>query len=136
MEPVVVLGLVVALLVVVGVVLALRRQASDPPPARAALDTAPFLDPPPARAGRRADAVDEDTRTDQLLDELAEIGRTRGFLHAAGKDTRTREIGAELNRMNGKQKMLDAHAVVAAELGRLHARELEAAWDGVGDWRG
>ena len=81
-------------------------------------------------------AVDEDTRTDQLLDELAVIARTRGFLSMKGRDSRTREIGAELHRMNGMQKMRDVHRAVAAELGGVRARELEVAWDGIGDWQG
>lgn len=80
--------------------------------------------------------VDEDTTTSQLLDELAAIARSRGFFGPTGeKDPRVREIGAELDQMNGKQKMLDVHAVVTAELGRVHARELELAWNGIGEWR-
>lgn len=38
--------------------------------------------------------------------------------------------------MNGMQKMLDVHSVVAAERGRMRARELEAAWHGIGPWLG
>jgi hypothetical protein len=86
--------------------------------------------------GSLGEAVDEDTRTNQLLDELGAIASSQGFLTTKGKDPRTRAIGAELDRMNGMQKMLDVHKVVAAEHGRIHARSLEAAWDGIGSWRG
>ncbi|WP_407562442.1 hypothetical protein [Streptomyces sp. 184] len=86
---------------------------------------------------RRREARGEDDRTLELVAELRAIGRGRGFLSVhGGKDGRTREIGAELHEKGGKQKMLHAHAAVRAELGPVHARELEAAWDGVGDWWG
>ncbi|MFF7211909.1 hypothetical protein ACFZAU_15470 [Streptomyces sp. NPDC008238] len=71
------------------------------------------------------------------MDELCAIGLFHGFLTLEGeKDPRTREIGAELDGMGGKQEMLDAHHLVRARLGRVHARELEAAWDGIGSWLG
>ncbi|WBB61663.1 hypothetical protein O7599_03655 [Streptomyces sp. WMMC500] len=93
------------------------------------------VDTPPWERRRREN--DPAYRTRVLVDELCEIGRGRGFLSVhAGKDGRTREIGAELHEAGGKQRMLSAHAAVRAELGQAHARELEAAWDGVGDWRG
>ncbi|MEO3749446.1 hypothetical protein [Streptomyces sp. B6B3] len=77
-----------------------------------------------------------DARANELANELLAIGRRGGFLTMQGKDARTRAIGAELDRMGGMQMMLDVHDVVAAEIGRLPARELEAAWDGIGDWMG
>ncbi|MES4901469.1 MULTISPECIES: hypothetical protein [unclassified Streptomyces] len=130
MEPAVLIGVVVALVVLGGFLAALRgrRSRSGYPYARSG--------PPYVPLRSVASPVDEDTRTDQLLDELVEIARTRGFLSMKGKDQRTREIGAELDRMNGMQKMRDVHRVVAAELGGVRARELEVAWDGIGDWRG
>jgi hypothetical protein len=123
MEPAALIGVVVALMVLGGFFAALRGRRSRSGPMYVPLRSV-------------ASPVDEDTRTDQLLDELAEIARTRGFLSMKGKDPRTREIGAELDRMNGMQKMRDVHRVVAAELGGVRARELEAAWDGIGNWRG
>ena len=124
MEPAALIGLVVALFVLGGFFAALWRRRSRSEPTYMPLRSA------------AASPVDEDTRTDQLLDELAVIASTRGFLSMKGKDPRTREIGAELDRMNGMQKMRDVHRVVAAELGGVRARELEVAWDGIGDWRG
>jgi hypothetical protein len=32
--------------------------------------------------------------------------------------------------------MLKAHAVVGAKLGGVAARELESAWNGIGEWQG
>jgi hypothetical protein len=49
---------------------------------------------------------------------------------------RAREIGEELNRAGGLQLMLKAHAVVGAKLGGVAARELESAWNGIGEWQG
>lgn len=87
------------------------------------------MPPPPWAGGAR-------TRTDELRDELVAIGRSRGFLSMEGKDRRTREIGAELDRMNGMARMRHVHRMVVDELGPLYARELELAWDGIGKWRG
>ncbi|WP_309505444.1 hypothetical protein [Streptomyces phytophilus] len=82
-----------------------------------------------AAGGRKA-------RTGRLLDELFTIGVSRGFLPGGEVDPRTREIGAELDRMGGLRGMLRAHEVVRAELDRSHARHLEFAWDGIGAWLG
>lgn len=91
----------------------------------------------PSRPASRAVASGSlDARTGQLLSELCAIGLRRGFLTMQGKDSRTREIGAELDRMGGMRKMLEVHSLVQAEIGRLHARHLEAAWDGIGSWQG
>lgn len=75
-------------------------------------------------------------RTGQLLDELFAIGVSRGFVPGGEVDARTREIGAELDRMGGLRSMLGAHEVVGAELDRTHARHLEFAWDRIGRWLG
>lgn len=75
-------------------------------------------------------------RTGQLLDELFAIGVSRGFVPGGEADPRTREIGAELDRMGGLRSMLGAHEVVRAELDRTHARRLEFAWDRIGRWLG
>lgn len=92
----------------------------------------------PSRPASRAVASGSlDARTSQLLSELCAIGLHRDFLTMQGKeDSRTREIGAELDRMGGMRKMLEVHGMVRAEIGQLHARHLEAAWDGIGSWRG
>jgi hypothetical protein len=75
-------------------------------------------------------------RRSALVKELIAIGRARGFLSADGKDdVRTREIGAEIDKMGGMESMRQAHAEVAAALGPIRARELEAAWGGIGHWR-
>lgn len=79
-------------------------------------------------------SVDQSSRADRLLVELGEIGRGRGFLRGGARDKRTREIGIELHRMNGIQKMREAHGVVSAEVGGVPARMLETAWDGIGEW--
>ncbi|MFE5393084.1 hypothetical protein ACFQ9U_00815 [Streptomyces sp. NPDC056568] len=77
-----------------------------------------------------------EARTDHLLDELFAIAITRGFLGGGVADTRTRAIGATFERTSGAHGMRAAHAVVYAELGRSHARDLEMAWDGIGAWLG
>jgi hypothetical protein len=83
-----------------------------------------------------AEAVTGKKARNQLLDELFAIAVTRGFLTGGERDPRTRSIGVELDGMGGIRSMLQAHAVVEAELGRSHARHLELAWDGVGGWCG
>ncbi|CAL9664727.1 hypothetical protein SUDANB15_07139 [Streptomyces sp. enrichment culture] len=81
-------------------------------------------------------ATGNEALTSQLLDELFAIAVLRGFLSAGAADARTRAIGTELKRMGGLHSMRQAHAVVYAELGPSHARQLEMAWDGVGAWLG
>lgn len=49
---------------------------------------------------------------------------------------RARQIGEELNETGGIKLMLAAHEVVGSQLGSGAARELEAAWDGIGEWAG
>lgn len=98
------------------------------------------VDTPPWEADaqrRRREARGGDDRTLELVEELRQIGRRRGFLSLhSGKDRRTREIGAELHALGGKRKMRYVHDKVRDDLGQVFARELEAAWDGVGDWLG
>ncbi|MFW6722569.1 hypothetical protein ACHZ98_20860 [Streptomyces sp. MAR4 CNY-716] len=110
------------------------RPAPDgvgPTPGRG-VDTPPWV----AEAERRRRETDPDHRTRLLVAELIETGLSRGFLSRTGKDRRTREIGAELHRMGGKRRMVQAHDDVQAVLGRGPDRELELAWDGIGDWLG
>lgn len=76
------------------------------------------------------------------IEELIRIGRksvpdahsASNFLGPAQE--RAREIGEDLNRAGGLQLMLKAHGIVRAELGNVAARELESAWDGIGEWGG
>ncbi|HLX60146.1 MAG TPA: hypothetical protein VKX17_02575 [Planctomycetota bacterium] len=47
-----------------------------------------------------------------------------------------REVGRELNSRGGMKLMLAAHDAVRNRLGGVAARELEVAWDGIGEWMG
>ncbi|MGW6275940.1 hypothetical protein [Kribbella sp. NPDC055071] len=71
-----------------------------------------------------------------LISELIEIAETRPFLKAGGKpDWRTRLIGVQLNSIGGVGEMRAAHREVSRYLVRRGAaRELEVAWDGIGEW--
>lgn len=69
--------------------------------------------------------------------ELVEIGTGRGFMTVEKDDERTREIGHRLDRLGGMELMQRVHANVSQQLPyRARSRELERAWDGIGDWRG
>jgi tetratricopeptide (TPR) repeat protein len=48
---------------------------------------------------------------------------------------RARQIGARLHEIGGLKLMLNVHARIGSSLGRTSARELEAAWGGVGEWQ-
>ncbi|GAA2657359.1 hypothetical protein GCM10010400_13560 [Streptomyces aculeolatus] len=109
-----------------------RRRMESGPTRDGGVDTPPWV----AEAERRRRETDPDHRMRLLVAELIEIGLSRGFLTRTGKDRRTREIGAELHRMGGKRRMVRAHDDVQAVLGRGPDRELELAWDGIGDWLG
>jgi hypothetical protein len=74
-----------------------------------------------------------------LITELIDIGHAEGVLLAPrGSELwgRVRSIGSALNDTGGKKLMLQAHETVRDRLGASRARELEVAWDGVGDWLG
>jgi hypothetical protein len=74
-----------------------------------------------------------------LTKELLTIGTVEeGLLPPRGSELRGRikSIGVSLNALGGKELMLKVHAVVRENLGSARARELERAWDGVGDWEG
>ncbi|WP_181788097.1 hypothetical protein [Streptomyces phytophilus] len=109
-----------------------RRRTESGPRRDSGVDTPPWV----VEAERRRRQTDPEYRTRLLVAELIEIGLGRGFLTRTGKDRRTREIGAELHAMGGKRKMVQAHDDVQAVLGRGPDRELELAWDGIGDWLG
>lgn len=77
--------------------------------------------------------------TADLINQLIAIGRAEGALLAPrGSELRERIqlIGSALNEKGGKALMLQAHTTVRQSLGPVRARELEAAWDGVGSWLG
>lgn len=84
----------------------------------------------------------------QLYEELIAIGRAKGIENAyldnstGEANPRVREIGEMLDRlgeeagMGGNKVMVQACGEVRRELGDTAARLLEAAWDGIGSWRG
>jgi hypothetical protein len=77
--------------------------------------------------------------TEGLTKELLTIGTVEeGLLPPQGSELRGRieSIGVSLNARGGKELMLKVHAVVRENLDSARARELERAWDGVGDWEG
>ena len=71
--------------------------------------------------------------SEQLINELISIGRTRSYLPRG--EGRIREIGEELNKVGGMGLMQRAHEQVYSALGNVKARELESAWNGIGMWR-
>lgn len=77
--------------------------------------------------------------TAELINELIAIGRAEGALLAPRDSelrTRIQAVGARPYHAGGQELMLQAHAAVVQSLGPVRARELEAAWDGVGSWHG
>jgi hypothetical protein len=79
-----------------------------------------------------------------LIERLIEIGRkevadsrsSSHFLDEARAETE--EIGQRLNELggvDGLELMQTAHATVQSRLGGIPARELEAAWGGIGEWQ-
>lgn len=73
------------------------------------------------------------------VEELINIGRQTDGYWVSGRfldptEPRTREIGEHLNHLGRRRMMLAAHAAVRDKLGDYAARELEVAWNGVGDW--
>jgi hypothetical protein len=73
---------------------------------------------------------------ERLAEALIAIGRVDSFLGA--ERMTVEEIGEKLNKMGGKRLMKAAHRVVANALRNRPglARELEWAWDGIGEWLG
>ena len=67
-----------------------------------------------------------------LVDRL--IAAYPGYLPR--RDGVVREIGRALDARGGIALMLNAHRVVSERLGRTAGRELEVAWDGIGEWMG
>ena len=80
--------------------------------------------------------------SDDLIQELVEIGKVAPggppnggshFLKQA--NGRAREIGQTLSELGGLDLMLAARGAIQSRLGRSAAQELEAAWNGVGNWQ-
>lgn len=74
-----------------------------------------------------------------LITELIDVGLAEGALLApkgSELQERVQSVGSALNDAGGKKLMLQAHETVRDRLGATRARELEVAWDGVGDWLG
>ena len=90
------------------------------------------------RAIDRAKGTSSTPSTEDLINELIAIGRVEGgLLPPRGSELRGRiqSVGSALNDIGGMELMMQAHAV-RQSLGPVRARELEAAWDGVGTWLG
>lgn len=78
-----------------------------------------------------------------LIAELVSIGQkdasdgpgsSSRFLRQA--KLRARAIGEQLNALGGNDYMLAGHEQVRQTLGAVAARELEVAWNGIGEWLG
>jgi hypothetical protein len=70
-----------------------------------------------------------------MTEELVAIGRGRGFIPGGESDKRTRQIGAKLHKAGGMDLVQQVHAAVADRVGKRSAsRELDVAWDRIGDW--
>jgi hypothetical protein len=73
---------------------------------------------------------------EQVQVELLLTGKTGGYLTPSERLQHVRAIGMALYRYGGHPEMLRTHQMVAAALGQGKARELESAWDGIGQWFG
>jgi hypothetical protein len=77
---------------------------------------------------------------DTLAARLVEIGRVpdpdieRASRYLGDAQEEARQIGWELHEVGSMGAMQAAHAEVARQLGGPAARELELAWDRIGDW--
>jgi hypothetical protein len=78
----------------------------------------------------------------KLIEELNSIGKQEGYLSvkehpkfdATYKNIRAREIGEILDSIGSKELMQKACIAISNTLGPVQARELEAAWRGIGSW--
>jgi hypothetical protein len=72
----------------------------------------------------------------KVIAELIAIGKFDSFLSKNIK-TKVRNIGKEIDAVDGHNMMLDVHQLVQKSLNSTQkVRELEMAWDGIGDWKG
>lgn len=123
-------GLAVLLpLAVIGAVLSIRKTPDTGPVPEEDVRTLPPAPPP------RPLTPEESA----LIEKLIAVGRkvpdarsSSTYLNIGRRDAR--EIGEALNAQGGLELMLRAHDSVAAALGGVSARELEACWGGIGQW--
>jgi uncharacterized membrane-anchored protein YhcB (DUF1043 family) len=80
----------------------------------------------------RRSALPKLSRTDQDLVERL-INAYPGYLPR--REGVVRDIGRELNARGGNDLMLAVHTAIADQMGGTAARELEYAWDGIGEWQ-
>ena len=80
------------------------------------------------------DASDPDFMS-ACVERLLQLYRRtpEGFLTSRAGEVR--EVGRKLDEAGGKEKMLEAHSLFAAQNPRM-ARNLEMVWDGIGGWMG
>jgi hypothetical protein len=79
----------------------------------------------------------EPAHTESLIDELVAIGDGRGFIPGGRADKRTQQIGRALDKAGGMDLMQQVHAAVSRRVVKRSApRELDAAWDDIGEWLG
>jgi len=90
--------------------------------------------PSPSPVQEEIPVVEKPKSVEELIAELISIGRTKSYLPR--EEGRTRDIGAELDRIGSLPLMQKAHEQVNAALGYARARELESAWAGIGQWLG
>ncbi len=86
-----------------------------------------------APAGRGT--VDHSRTPDALVDELVSIAGGRGFLRSGSgaADGDTVRIGRLLNARGGTTLMRKVYAAVSVRVCH-RSRELDLAWDGIGEW--
>jgi hypothetical protein len=97
-------------------------------------------------SSQKRNGIPSDQSNERLISELIAIGKTEKFISSNPTQPekyddrynhiRTREIGELLDKSEGLQLMRDAHNRVNSALGTVVARELESAWEDIGDWRG
>lgn len=65
-----------------------------------------------------------------------EITEQRASLFLGEGRDKTREIGTEIDKRLGFDGMVAVHTIMEALLGSVAARELEFAWNDIGQWKG
>jgi hypothetical protein len=69
---------------------------------------------------------------DRLVGKLIEVRRRGGYV--SGSYARARQIGETVHARGGTNLMVAANYRVRIALGGGAARELESAWDNIGEW--
>jgi len=85
--------------------------------------------------------IEVDQASAVLIKELIAVGRSTrpgsgSTLYLSSSKARAREIGTMLNERAGLDLMLRAHQDAQRALGGASGRELEVAWNGIGEWLG